>query len=202
MDYNEIYRRNVPGSAEILGKYCIGIAGCGGLGSNVAVMLARAGIGKLILADYDRVEISNLNRQHFFLQDIGKIKVEALAGHIKNINPEINLELKYKKLCPDDISETFNSADIMIEAFDRAESKKWLIEKWLKAFPSIPIICASGISGIGKTEDIRISRAGNIYMVGDQATDMNIGLCSARVTVVAAMQANLAVEILINRVSA
>ena len=89
---DSIFDRNVPGTTEKLAVVTVGIAGCGGLGSNAAVALARAGVGRLILVDHDRVELSNLNRQHYFQSDIGKAKVEALGLHLRAINPAIALE--------------------------------------------------------------------------------------------------------------
>lgn len=197
--YDEIFIRNVPGMLDILRRSCIGIAGCGGLGSNAAVALTRAGIGKLILADFDRVEMSNLNRQYFFMNDVGKSKVNALSSHLLNINPDIELKLINKELIPEDIPDIFSSVDIMIEAFDKAETKKWLVEKWSTQFPEIPIVCASGLSGFGLSEELEIKKAGNIYMIGDQSSDMSMGLCSARVAIAANIQANTAIELLMMR---
>jgi len=192
----EIFIRNVPNMTEKLNQATIGIAGCGGLGSNIAVSLVRSGIGKLILADFDKVEASNLNRQHFYQSDIGKNKTEALAMHLKNINPAVDLEIHQTKLTAESAMEIFSSVDIMIEAFDRAESKKWLIESWCKNFPKKPIICGSGLADYGKFDLLKIRKAGNIYLCGDETSDMSIGLCAARVAIVSAMQANLAIEIL------
>ena len=197
MNKQKLFERNVPGSLEILQKSTAGIAGCGGLGSNAAVSLVRAGIGKLIIADHDVVEESNLNRQYYFQSDIGRKKVEALADHVKAINPDITLEVTDKQISASDIAEIFKEADILIEAFDRAESKAWLIESWCIAFPNRPVVCASGLSGIGKTEDLRVRNAGNVYIVGDGETDMSMGLCSARVAIAANMQANIAIELLV-----
>lgn len=193
----KLFERNVPGTLEILQKSTVGVAGCGGLGSNAAVALVRAGIGKLIIADHDVVEESNLNRQYFFQSDIGKKKVEALADHLKGINPEMTLDLIDNKINDSDIAQIFKEAGILIEAFDRAESKAWLIESWCSAFPKRPIVCASGLSGIGNTEDLKVRNAGNIYIVGDGETDMSMGLCSARVAIAANMQANIAIELLV-----
>ena len=151
MNKQKLFERNVPGTLEILQKSAVGIAGCGGLGSNAAVSLVRAGIGKLILADHDVVEESNLNRQYYFQPDIGKKKVEALTYHLKAINPEIKLETIDNQISASDVSQIFKDADILIEAFDRAESKAWLIESWCMAFPKRPIVCASGLSGVGNT---------------------------------------------------
>jgi len=197
MNKQKLFERNVPGTLEILQKSTVGIAGCGGLGSNAAVSLVRAGIGKLIIADHDVVEESNLNRQYYFQSDTGKKKVEALADHLKAINPEIRLKVIDKQIHASDISGIFQDAEILIEAFDRAESKAWLIESWCIAFPRRPIVCASGLSGIGKTEDLTVRNAGTIYIVGDGETDMSMGLCSARVAIAANMQANIAIELLV-----
>ncbi|OGU58155.1 MAG: thiamine biosynthesis protein ThiF [Ignavibacteria bacterium RBG_13_36_8] len=191
-----IFQKNVPSSTEKLQNSAVGIAGCGGLGSNAAVALVRAGIGKLILIDSDSVEESNLNRQFFFQTDIGKEKVTALANHLKNINPNVTLDTLHIKLEPNNIKPLFKDADLLIEAFDKAEEKHWLIESWCKSFPHKPIICASGLSGIGKTERLKVKHAGQIYICGDEESDMSIGLCSARVAIVANMQANVAIEIL------
>ncbi len=196
---NEIYKRNVPGSSEILKKATIGIAGCGGLGSNIAISLARAGIGNLVLVDFDQVELSNLNRQCYFTKDVGELKAIALANHIKAINPEINLTVYIQKIQPNAISKLFGDVDILMEAFDKAESKKWLIDSWSKKYPEKPIICGSGMSGYGKTEKLKVVRAGNIVICGDQVSDMKEGLCAPRVAIVANMQANAAVEILIDK---
>ncbi len=193
----DIFSRNVPGTTEILQKSCIGIAGCGGLGSNAAVSLVRAGIGTLILADYDTVEESNLNRQFFFQSDIGKKKVESLSFHLKAINPKVNLITHTCEITPDNVAELFGSSDLLIEAFDRAERKKWLIESWCRSFPDKPLVCGNGLSGIGRFDDLKVTKIGNIYFCGDGKSDMSMGLCSARVAIVANMQANTAIEILI-----
>jgi sulfur carrier protein ThiS adenylyltransferase len=192
-----IFERSVPGVAGILSGKIVGIAGCGGLGSNVAVALARAGIGKLILADYDVVEASNLNRQHYFIEDIGKKKAEALSSLLKRINPQIELELLDIKLTKENVSSIFKDAHLMVEAFDRAESKAWLIETWCVNFPDRIIVCASGLSGLGHTSSLKVRRSGRIIVCGDGETDMSMGLTSARVAIVANMQANEAIEALV-----
>ena len=192
-----VFSRNVPGTTDVLQKATVGIAGCGGLGSNAAVSLVRAGVGNLILADFDVVEASNLNRQFYFQADIGEKKVQALARHLQAINPDVHLKLVDKKLRPANISILFKEADLLIEAFDRAEGKTWLIESWVSAFPSRPIVCANGISGIGRTESLAVRRSGAIHIVGDGETDMSAGLCAARVGIAAHMEANVALELLL-----
>ena len=193
---DSIFDRNVPGTTEKLALVTVGIAGCGGLGSNAAVALTRAGVGRLILVDHDRVELSNLNRQHYFQSDIGKAKVEALGLHLRAINPAITLELHDIELKPEEMEKIFGEADILIEAFDRAENKRWLIEAWCKTFPERHIVCGSGLSGCGSTDSLRVHSAGRIHFCGDEETDMSLGLCAARVGIVANMQANVAIEIL------
>ncbi len=192
-----IYTRNVPGSFEKLQKATIAIAGCGGLGSNVAVALVRAGVGKLIIIDFDQVEVSNLNRQHYFQADIGKKKVDALSNQLHNINPNVIIESYCEELTPQNVPSHFKVAQLCIEAFDRAEAKSWLIESWCLAFPGKPIICASGIAGLGRSGAIGIRKSGAIYIIGDEKSSMEIGLCSARVALAAAMQANLAIELIV-----
>ncbi len=199
---DSIFERNVPGTTEKLAAATVGIAGCGGLGSNAAVALARAGIGRLILVDHDRVEPSNLNRQHYFQSDIGKVKVEALGHHVREINPAIALELHDIELTPEHVPAVFAQADLLIEAFDRAENKRWLIESWCKNFPDRHIVCGSGLSGCGSTDTLGVHSAGHIHMCGDEETDMSLGLCAARVGIVANMQANVAIEILIRAADA
>ncbi len=196
-EIEKIFERNVPGLRAVLAKKTVGVAGCGGLGSNAAVALARAGIGKLIIADSDVVELSNLNRQYYFLSDVGKQKTAALKSHLLHINPALRVKTHTLEFSADNVPQLFKDADLLIEAFDKAESKAWLIETWCRCFPQKPIICASGLSGYGSTETLTLRRSGNIIMCGDEKTDMSMGLTSARVAIVANMQANAAIEILV-----
>lgn len=195
---NEIFIRNPIGLSEILKQKCVGIAGCGGLGSNAAVALVRTGIGRLVLVDFDKVEESNLNRQYFFLSDIGKNKVDALKAHLLNINPDLEVDVHKLKWSDSDI-EIFSECDVLIEAFDRAETKQMLIEAWFKNYSNKPIICASGISGIGNLELIKVQNSGNLYICGDEISDISEGLNSARVAMVANMQASVAISLFINK---
>jgi sulfur carrier protein ThiS adenylyltransferase len=194
-----LFEKNVPGTTNILQKAVIGIAGCGGLGSNAAVSLVRAGIGTLILVDADIVEESNLNRQHYFRADIGRKKVEALCAHLVAINPAVRLIPVDRKIAATDVADLFKNADLLIEAFDRADAKSWLIESWCRAFPKRPIVCASGISGCGNSEVMKVRRAGMIHIVGDGVSDMSMGLCASRVAIAANMEADIAIELLISK---
>jgi len=195
---SELFSRNVPGSLEVLQRATVAVAGCGGLGSNAAVALVRSGVGRLILADFDRVAKSNLNRQHYFLEDVGKTKVTALAAHLRRINPGVNLTLHPVKLTPANIHQFFAAADILIEAFDRGESKIWLVESWSRQYPDRPVIVGSGLSGIGHTGELRVEKSGRIFVCGDQKNGEERGLSAARVGLVAHMQANTALALLIN----
>ena len=193
----EIFTNNVPGSTEILSRKCVAIAGCGGLGSNAAVALVRAGVGKLILADFDSVETANLNRQHYFQADVGRKKVTAISEYLKTINPELELIVHDVKLDPDNLASIMGSADVLIEAFDRAEEKQWLIETWTRLFADKPMVCGNGLSGLGDTDTLKVTKVGRIYFCGDGTTDRSMGLCSARVAIVANMEANITIELLV-----
>jgi sulfur carrier protein ThiS adenylyltransferase len=193
-----IFERNIPGTAQKLSKFTVGIAGCGGLGSNIAVSLVRCGVRKIILADMDRVEASNLNRQHFFQDDIGKSKVCALEDHLKRINPDIEVKTIDKKLVSDDIKTVFNNADILFEAFDDASSKLWLIESWAESFPKRPVICGSGMSGLGEFSDIHVRSSGMLSVCGDEKTDMSAGLMAPKVAIVANLQAMTGIKVMLD----
>lgn len=192
-----LFARNVPGMTEALRRRTVGVAGCGGLGSNAALALARAGVGRLILADCDKVEESNLNRQQFFRKDIGAGKVQALAAYLRDINPELRVDERPVELSPANLAEVFREADLLVEAFDKAESKKWLVEAWCRAFPDRHVVCGNGLAGFGGNESLKVTRIGDrIWLCGDNESDMSQGLCSARVAIVANMEANLAIELL------
>ena len=198
---NEIFSKNVSGMTEALSDAVIGIAGCGGLGSNIAVSLVRAGVENLIIADFDIIELSNLNRQYYFREDVGKKKVFILAEKLLQINPDCRINVIDKKLERSDIASLFNEADIMMEAFDKAESKQWLIEEWSTLYPKKPIISGNGIGGIGRLEKLKVKKVGSLYFCGDGESSDKEGLCSARVAIVANMQSSIAIELLMSRQS-
>lgn len=193
-------RNNYPPKIkEKLKNSCIGIAGLGGLGSNAAVSLARSGIGKLILIDFDRIEESNLNRQYYFKDQIGKYKTEALAENIKRINEEIELIIFNTILEPNNMVKYFKDADIIIEALDKAEMKSKFIEKIQLELPNIPLIGASGVAGYGNSDSIVTKDLDNLYMVYDEnapSSDEGI-LVAPRVCLFANWEANIALSILL-----
>lgn len=176
----------------------IGIAGAGGLGSNIAIALARAGVSRLIIADYDTLSLDNLNRQQYTLKQVGQLKVNALAENIHQFNPFISLEMHSERITPANLERIFGQADLLLEAFDQASEKEMLITAWQQLFPNKPIIAASGISGYGHSQDITIVQSGSLYVVGDQESELQPGISpiSARVALVANLQADLALELI------
>ncbi|MCK4978839.1 MAG: ThiF family adenylyltransferase, partial [Candidatus Delongbacteria bacterium] len=149
----------------------------------------------------DKVELSNLNRQYYFREDIGKKKVDALKEKLLQINLDCKINVIDKKLERSDIGTLFGDVDIMIEAFDKAESKQWLIEEWSILYPEKPIISGNGIGGIGRLEKLKVKKVGSLYFCGDGESSDSEGLCSARVAIVANMQSSLAIELLMNKQS-
>lgn len=176
----------------------VGIAGAGGLGSNVAVALTRAGIGKLIIADHDSVSKPNLTRQQFFLRQVGLPKVAALQDTLRKISPYTELSVYPQKITEQNLPGIFGKADLLIEALDDAEQKEMLIETWQSLYPERYLIAASGIAGVGKNELLHTEQLGTLFIVGDGVSEIQPGESpvSARVAVVANMQANLCLELL------
>lgn len=177
----------------------VGIAGAGGLGSNAAVALARAGVGKLIIVDFDKVEETNLNRQYYFRNQIGRVKVEALKENIKKIDESLKIEILNHRLTKDSMYKPFQEADVVIEALDDAEIKTTFIEEILTKLPGKPIVGASGVSGYGHSDRITTKKMGNLYMCYDEAakdSEEDV-LMAPKVCLMANWQANLALEILL-----
>ncbi|MEN8189153.1 MAG: sulfur carrier protein ThiS adenylyltransferase ThiF [Thermodesulfobacteriota bacterium] len=195
----EVFCRNPPGSVELLGDKCVAICGAGGLGSNIALSLVRSGIQHLVIVDYDTVELSNLNRQFYFLDQVGMVKVDALRENLLRINPHLDLTTHRARVDENNFPGFFSGADILVEAFDDADQKAMVANSWLHLFPERYIVMGSGLSGYGKNEMIETIRHGRLIICGDQRTQANKenGLCAARLGVVAQMQANAVIEILL-----
>jgi len=178
----------------------IGIAGLGGLGSNIAVSLARIGVGKLLLVDFDVVEFSNLNRQYYFLKHIGMYKADALEEVIRNINPEISLEIKKIKINEENVVELFEDVDILVEALDKPEEKAMLVNTFLKNFKDKKIVAASGISGYSSSNLIKTEKVlDNLYISGDGEfnCDTKDLFLAPRVAIVANHQANMVLRLIL-----
>jgi sulfur carrier protein ThiS adenylyltransferase len=182
-----------------LKKYCVGVAGCGGLGSNCIVALARVGIGRLVIADYDVVNLSNLNRQYYFTDQIGRKKTWALAETLHRINPDVAVTIHDIRLTQDDIVRVFGQCDVIVEAFDDKEMKKMIIETILAELPGKPLVIASGLAGWGNNNALRTRRMDNIYVCGDETSETcdDLPPLAPRVSIVANMQANQVLEILL-----
>jgi sulfur carrier protein ThiS adenylyltransferase len=186
---------------NILSTKTVGIAGCGGLGSNCAAALARVGIGKLVVADFDVIEESNLNRQYFFFDQIGKHKAPALRENLIRINPKVNVIDHVIKLLPKDIIELYKDCDVVVEAFDKAEMKEMIIETVLSEFPEKPIVCGVGLAGWGGNNLIKTEQFRKLYIVGDRTseTSENDPPLAPRVGAVSNMMANVVLEILLGK---
>ena len=139
---------------EKLEKATVAICGLGGLGSHVAVLLARAGVGKLILIDYDRVELTNLHRQQDKVRQVGKYTAEALEENLKEIAPFVELEVHNEKVEKDNMNRLLQKADIVCEAFDNAETKAMLVNHVLENMPEKYMVAASGMAGSGDANEI------------------------------------------------
>lgn len=178
---------------------CVGIAGAGGLGSNCAVALARVGVGKIIVADFDKVELSNLNRQYYFYDQIGLFKVDALKENIHRIDPNIQLETHKIKLNSENIVPIFAHCHVVVEAFDQALMKRMIIQTIGVKLPQIPLVSGIGMAGWGKSTSITVQDYGNLYVCGDQESgvDETHPPLAPRVGIVANMEANQVLEILL-----
>ena len=177
----------------------VAVCGLGGLGSNIAISLARTGIGKLILIDFDRVDITNLHRQQYKADQIGLSKTEALAENLREIAPYTGIETHNVRLTEDNAAELLRSADIVCEAFDDAEAKAMLTEAVLTKMPDKYLVAASGMAGLGSANSIQTRRITNrFYLCGDEISDVSdgIGLVSSRVMLCAAHQAHTVLRIL------
>jgi sulfur carrier protein ThiS adenylyltransferase len=186
---------------ESLKKKTVGIAGCGGLGSNCAVALARLGVGKLIIVDFDTLSYGNLNRQYFFYDQVGQKKAYALKDNINRINPDVIVQAHDLKLDDQLILTLFSGCDVIVEAFDLAEMKKMIIETVLMMLPDTPVVSGMGLAGWGNSETISVKHFGMLTVCGDGILEVSDDLppLAPRVGIVANMQANEVLKILLNR---
>lgn len=190
--------RHTPGVHVRVKTTRVGIAGVGGLGSQVAIALARTGFGGLVLADFDVVEPSNLNRQQYFMDQLGLPKVDALAATLRRINPYVTVETHRLRLTASDVPRVFQGCQVVVEAFDRADEKAMLVETVLRTLPDAWVVAASGLAGHGPAETVRTHRLGaRLFVVGDleSAAQPGTGLMAPRVGVAAHAQANLVLRL-------
>lgn len=183
-----------------LDRASVGIAGLGGLGSNIAVHLARLGVGRLVLVDFDTVDVTNLNRQHYTMKDIGVPKTLALLEQLEEINPYLQYEPYTERVIPANVERMFAGCDVVCEAFDRADQKAMLIETLLERLPDTVVVSGSGMAGYGSANAIRTERRfGRLYVCGDGTSDIadGVGLMAPRVAVCAAQQATMVLRLLL-----
>ena len=177
----------------------VAICGLGGLGSNIAIALARAGIGKLILIDFDRVDITNLHRQQYKANQIGKYKTEALAEILLEIAPYTETEIITARITEGNAGSLLKNADIVCEAIDQAEAKAMLVNTVLEQFPNAFLVAASGMAGMDTPNTIKTRKImTRFYLCGDEESDVAdaIGLIAPRVMLCAAHQAHTVLRIL------
>lgn len=176
----------------------VGIAGCGGLGSNCAVALARSGVGHLIIADFDIISESNLNRQFYFIHQVGLRKAPTLKENIAMVNPVVKVTAFDEKITVDNIERLFQPCDIVVEAFDLASEKQMLIEEMNSQLPDVPLVSGLGMAGYGNSNAIRCRQWEGLYLCGDGVTEIGDDCppMAPRVGMVANMQANVVVAIL------
>lgn len=177
----------------------VGVAGAGGLGSNCAHYLVRSGFRHLVLADFDRVDYSNLSRQFYFPNQVGRPKVEALKDNLECINPAVVIEAVCEKLNPQSMERVFKDCRVVVEAFDNPLCKRELIEVFARSGKLL--VAASGIAGWGGSDDIKVRRiTGNFYLVGDMVSEVGKDCppLSPRVNIVAAKQANVVLSCILD----
>ena len=177
----------------------VAICGLGGLGSNIATALTRAGVGKLILIDFDKVDITNLNRQQYKMSQLGRPKTECCLENLRDISPYTEIEIHTVKLNEENIPELLGEADIICEAFDKADQKAMLVNTVLETFPDKYMLSGTGMAGFGSANTIQSRKVfGRFYLCGDEKSDVNdgIGLVASRVMVCAAHEAHMVLRIL------
>lgn len=182
-----------------LSEASVAVCGLGGLGSNIAIALARAGVGRLHILDFDRVDISNLNRQQYFPEQLGMLKSDALCDTLSRISPYCEIQKDCVKLTEENIPELLSGEAIICEAFDRADQKAMLVNCVLEAMPEKYLVAGSGMAGIGPSNTIITRRMmKRFYLCGDGSSDVDdgMGLVASRVLICAAHQANAVIRII------
>ena len=177
----------------------VAVCGLGGLGSNIATSLARAGIGKLLLIDFDRVDITNLHRQQYKANQIGLYKADALAENLSEIAPYTEIKTVTAKITEEDLADLLKDADVVCEAFDNAEAKAMLVNGVLEQLPDCYLVAASGMAGMDSPNTIKTRKImKRFYLCGDETSDVadTIGLVAPRVMLCAAHQAHTVLRIL------
>ena len=186
-----LHKGLTPEQSHLLQEAIVAVVGLGGLGSNVAMWLARLGVGHLLLYDFDKVELSNLNRQYYFLEDVGKYKAEALLTKLQQVNPYGDYQSKVARLTEANLEELLAPAHIICEALDKAEAKAMLVNGVLEKFPDKYLVVASGLAGLEDSASMTVRQiTPRFYLCGDGHSDFHeLPLCGARVGLCAAQEA-------------
>ena len=186
-----LHKGLTPEQCQLLQEARVAVVGLGGLGSNVAMWLARLGVGHLLLYDFDKVELSNLNRQYYFLEDVGKYKAEALLAKLQQVNPYGDYQSQVIRLTEANLEELLASAHIICEALDKAEAKAMLVNGVLEKFPDKYLVAASGLAGLEDSASMTVRQiTPRFYLCGDGHSDFHeLPLCGARVGLCAAQEA-------------
>lgn len=177
-----------------LSKARVAVAGLGGLGSHVAFMLTRIGVGHLHLIDFDQVDLANLNRQQYLIRHIGRKKTDALLEELKGINPYLDIRTDCVRMTEENVAALFEQDEIICEAFDRPEEKAMLVNGILENYPDKLLVAASGMAGYGGSNAICTRKVtDHFYLCGDGVSGIEQGDClmAPRVALCAAHQANL-----------
>ena len=178
----------------------VAIAGLGGLGSNIAVNLARSGVGHLLLIDFDVVDVSNLNRQMYMIPHIGLPKTEALRDILSRINPWLDIQTKQVKITSENARSLLTGWPIVCEAFDRPDQKAMLVSTLLSQCPDCIIVSGNGMAGLGDANLIRTQRKlRRLYVCGDGTSEIapGAGLMAPRVAICAGHQANKVLQLIL-----
>jgi len=194
-----LFSRQPFAITEKLKKACIGIAGAGGLGTVVAESLSRAGIGKIVIADFDIVEPSNLNRQHFFISQLGMAKVYALADNIKQFNPFTKVVQVREKVTASNCGRIFAGCSVVAECFDDPANKAEIVFGLRKSLPQCYVVAASGLAGTGCGNDIKTRKISDkFFVVGDMKSEVadGSGLFASRVGIAASMQTHIIIRLI------
>ena len=197
--YDALIERQGKDLQEKFASAVVAVCGLGGLGSNIAITLARAGVGKLSLIDFDKVDITNLHRQQYNINQIGRYKTKALAENLGKIAPYTILETHTVRVTEDNADELLSDATIICEAFDDAKEKAMLTNLVLERMPKKYLVAASGMAGLGSANTIKTRKiTDRFYLCGDEVSDVNdgMGLVSSRVMLCAAHQAHTVLRIL------
>ena len=178
----------------------VAVCGLGGLGSNIAISLARAGVGKLVLVDFDCVDVTNLHRQQYKASQVGLPKPEALLANLKEIAPYTEFEARFEKVTAENVDRIVGGAQVVCEAFDNAEAKAMLVNAVLETMPDKYLVAASGMAGYDSGNTITARKVTKrFYVCGDGKSDVNdgIGLVAPRVMLCAAHQALTAIRLIL-----